>query len=502
MKDTDTPAIDEKPYPTDRKDPDSESARHIERLGPALVHYLFSASKTVQVHDLNNRATHRVLEELMTILEELSKIEGRVSLRISTDFLVINDHRVTVDPQNYGPFLYLIEEMKKRDIEGVDFLPGLTVQEIGVFLKCFFQEVALDEAFSRITRDLEEAGIARVRLTQWVERERRFKDSSVKSEEIREESNQVFFRTVLIVGEVLRGIEQRRAIQFRKAERLTQQMVDIIQTDESILVGLASIKSFDEYTFTHSVNVCILSMLIADRLGLAKGDIAKLGVAALLHDIGKTYIPETILNKPGKLNQQEWELMKYHTFFGVKELARIPSLREVADALFVALQHHIHYNMNGYPQKAGGWNLRFFSKIATVADYYDAMTTPRVYKKVPFSPDEALKYILERSGEIFDPFIAKVFIQAMGLYPIGTVVELDTGEKAVVVRQNEARRFIHRPYVALLGATMGADETIDLTETTADGGRFKRSVVKTFYEDAAEIQKGQAFLTGQSGVEK
>ena len=115
-------------------------------------------------------------------------------------------------------------------------------------------------------------------------------------------------------------------------------------------------------------------MLIGDRLGLKKDDIARLGVAALLHDIGKTLVPQSILNNPGKLEEQDWELMKYHTFFGVVELSRVKALREIGDALFVALQHHVHYNMNGYPQREGGWNLRFFSRITTVADYFDAMT--------------------------------------------------------------------------------------------------------------------------------
>ncbi len=475
----------------------SESERHIRRLGPPLVHYLFSASKTVQVHDLNNRATQRVLSELMGVVEELTKIEGRVSLRVSTDFLLINDVRVTVDPQNFGPFLYLIEEMKRRDVEGLDFLPGVKVEEVGAFLKCFFQEGPTDEAFQKLSDEFARAGIVHIRITQWVEREKHFQNEPHKKQEIREESNQVFFRTALIVGEVLKGIEQRRAIQVHKAERLTQQMVDIIQADESILVGLASIKKFDEYTFTHSVNVCILSMLIADRLRFYKSDIARLGVAALLHDIGKTYVPQAILNKPGKLVEQEWDLMKYHTFFGVKELSRIKSLREIGDGLFVALQHHVLYNMNGYPQRPGGWTLRLFPRIVTVADYFDAMTTPRVYQP-PFTPDRALRFIMAKSGEFFDPFIAKVFVHAMGMYPIGTVVELDTGEKALVVRQNENKRFIHRPIVTLLGGS-SLEDTLDLAEKEEGGKRFRRSVARAIYEESAEVDKTRFFVTGPPG---
>jgi putative nucleotidyltransferase with HDIG domain len=471
----------------------SESERHIRRLGPSLVHYLFSASKTVQVHDLNNRATQRVLAELMGVIDELTKIEGRVSLRVSTDFLLINDVRVTVDPQNFGPFLYLIEEMKKRDVEGIDFLPGVSSDEVGAFLQCFFQEIAVEGVFQKLADEFARRSIGRIRLTQWVEREKHFQDDPKEKQEIREESNQVFFRTTLIVGEVLKGIEQRRAIQVQKAERLTQQMVDIIQADESILVGLTSIKTFDESTFVHSVNVCILSMLIADRLRFYKSDIARLGVAALFHDIGKTHVSQAILNKPGRLDDQEWELMKYHTFFGVKELSRIKSLREVADGLFVALQHHVLYDMNGYPQRPGGWNLRLFSRIVTVADYFDAMTTPRVYQP-PFTPDRALRFVMQKSGEFFDPFIAKVFIHAMGMYPIGTVVELDTGERAVVVRQNENKRFIHRPIVMLLGA--GNGEPVDLTEKDDAAGRFRRSVTRAIYDEGAELDKTRLFVTG------
>jgi HD-GYP domain-containing protein (c-di-GMP phosphodiesterase class II) len=252
------------------------------------------------------------------------------------------------------------------------------------------------------------------------------------------------------------------------------------------------------YTFVHSVNVCILSMVIGDRLRLDKGDIARIGVAALFHDIGKTYIPSTILNSTGPLNEREWELMKYHTFFGVKELSRMNSLREAIDPMFVALQHHVHTNNNGYPQRPGGWNLKLFTRIVTVADYFDAMTAYRTYQTDPITPDKALRFILEKSGEIFDPFISKVFIQAMGLYPTGTIVELDTGEKAVVVRQNLDPRFLHRPAVELVDASADPSserEVVDLTERLSGEGHFKRSVVRTYHDSEIEVGKRAHFVT-------
>ncbi len=483
--------------PPQRADDRSQASEAINRLGPHLVHLLFSASKTVQVHDLNNRATQRVLTELVSPVRELLEEEGRIELRVSTDLLLINDSRIVVGPQDFGTFHYIIEEMKKRDVEGIELLAGIDEEEMGKFLKIFFGDTPDEGVFEHLCKELGAAGEKRVKLVQWVERVRQLADEKSEKKEIREESNQVFFRTVLLMGEVLKGIEQRRAIQFQKAERLTQQMVDIIQADESILVGLTSIKNFDEYTFAHSVNVCILSMLIADQLRLYKSDIARLGVAALLHDIGKTYIPQAILNKPGKLDESDWELMKYHTFFGVKELSRVRSLRGIEDSLFVALQHHVHYDMNGYPQRHGGWDLRLFTRIVTVADYYDAMTTPRIYQE-PLTPDKALRFILMKSGQIFDPFITKVFIKAMGMYPIGTVVELDSGERAVVVRQQKKSRVLHRPIVSLMNGHRGNGEdptTVDLSQKDTDGKRYRCSIVKALYDEASEDEKKRSFVS-------
>jgi putative nucleotidyltransferase with HDIG domain len=468
----------------------------IHEAGSLFVHYLFSASKTVQVHDLGNRATQRVLSDLMVPLNQLFACEGGVTLRVTADYLYMNDVRLVMDSHNFGPIMYILEALRDRDVEVVELNPEVTAGEIALFLRIFFGELPDDEVFGQLVKRLDGARVTHIKLTQWIERERHLTDGSETDRNLRKESNQAFFRTTLLLGEVLRGIEQKRVIQVRKAERLTQQMVDIIQTDESILVGLASIKDFDEYTFSHSVDVCVLSMLIADRLRLYKSDIARLGVAALLHDIGKMYVPQSILNKPSRLEGKEWDLMKYHTFFGVKELSRVKALREVADGLFVALQHHAHYNGNGYPTKPGGWDLQLFTRIVTVSDYYDAMTTPRIYKIDPLTPDRALRFILEKSGQIFDPFIAKVFIQAMGTYPVGTVVDLDSGERGVVVRQNDASRFIHRPVVVPMrkdGALDPRGTLYDLSEKGPSENGYRRTIVRTVYDVEAERGKIKFF---------
>jgi HD-GYP domain-containing protein (c-di-GMP phosphodiesterase class II) len=243
-------------------------------------------------------------------------------------------------------------------------------------------------------------------------------------------------------------------------------------------------------------------MLIGDRMRLEKADVARLGLAALLHDIGKTYIPATILNSNGKLSEREWELMKYHTFFGVKELSRVNALRDATDSLFVAAQHHAQWNGNGYPQRPGGWKLRLFSRIVTVADYYDAMTAYRIYQKEPHTADQVLQYIVSNAGNIFDPFLPKVFVQAMGLFPVGTIVELDTTDIGVVTRQNGDLRLLHRPVVEVLHGEAGGvgREIIDLAERDPQG-RYPRRIMRALHESQVDVDKRLCFLADAAATD-
>jgi putative nucleotidyltransferase with HDIG domain len=467
---------------------------HIDRLGPQLIQGLFSASRTFRIYDLHNRASQTVLSRLTQTLSELLAHEGRVIVRIATDLLLINDIRILVDPQCMGPVLYLLEEMKKRKVEEIDFAPEISPVEMGSFLKVFFLEPEEEDVFGELTRKLSEAGVSNVRLTECIEREKYLRDAKVERREIKEESNRAMSRAILFMGEVMRAVEHQRPIQLPKAHRVTQQLADIIRTDETILVGLASIKDYDEYTFSHSVNVSVLSMLIADKMGLNKNDAAQIGVAALFHDVGKTHVPQSILNKPGSLSSDEWKLMERHTMLGVIELARVRSLRAILDPIFVSLQHHLLVGGGGYPEKPGQWELHPYVHIIAVADVYDAMTTPRVYRERTLTPDRALLFILRNAGKMFDPRVAKVFIRSMGVYPVGTVVELNTGERAVVLKQNENTRLMHRPTAALLGADGSQDRPVDLAEMTPDGTTYRRRIVRTVIDHDLEARKAGCFV--------
>jgi putative nucleotidyltransferase with HDIG domain len=463
--------------------------------GPLLVHALFSISKMVKIYELDNNTVKRGISELLQLLQRIFSSQERAVLRIASECLILNDERIPMSSQSFGTFQYLMDEMKKREVESIEFFPGVDERELGIFMKIFHEIEESKEPFDSMEERREHAKIRHIAITQLIEMQRRLRDYSIDLQDVKLESNRIYFRTVALMREVVRGIEQLHSIQVKKATRLTQQMVDIMQTDESILLGLASIKNFDEYTFTHSVNVCVLSMAMGDKLRLCKSDIARLGLAALFHDIGKVYIPLTIVNNPNKLEGRDWELMKYHTFFGVKELSKVKSIQEMTDAMFVSLQHHVHYDMNGYPQKKTGWDLRLFTRIVTIADYYDAMTSPRVYRPSPLRPDKVLSFILQKSGRIFDPFLAKIFIKSMGVYPVGTLVELDDGTRAIVIKQNDDPRFLAKPYVKLIPeeSTDKENRVVDLSEKKGSFS-YEHTITKVIPGGEFAAEKNASFL--------
>jgi putative nucleotidyltransferase with HDIG domain len=450
----------------------------------------------VQIYELDNNAVKRSVKELIVTLQKLFRLDERAFLRISSEYLTLNDERITVDPQSFGTFQYIMDEMKKREVESIEFFPGVTEQAIGTFLKILFDLEDGEEPFDRLEEKLKHAQIQHIIISQLIEMERYLRSDTVDQQNIKRESNRIFFRTVALMKDLVKGIERQHTIQVKKAKRLTQQMVDIIQTDESIFLGLASIKNFDEYTFAHSVNVSILSMAMGDQLRLRKSDIARLGLAALFHDLGKVYIPVNIVNNPNRLEGHDWDLMKYHTVFGIKELSKVKSFNEMVDAMYVSLQHHVHYDMNGYPQKRDGWDLKLFSRIVTIADYYDAMTSPRVYRPNPLYPEKVLRFIIMKSGTIFDPLLAKVFIQTMGFYPVGTMVELSTGMQGIVIRQNQGPRFLRRPVVKLFSSVSGENDEetlIDCSQKRVDG-TYPHSIAKILHTGEYDAEKETQFL--------
>lgn len=218
-------------------------------------------------------------------------------------------------------------------------------------------------------------------------------------------------------------------------------LMKAITDNDSIAVDVSALKVSDEYTFKHSVDVATMAMIIGKQHGLPEKDVYELGIAGLLHDIGKTKIPNEVLNKAGKLTDEEFSLMKQHALFGYKILKDKGAISD--GVLMGVLQHHEKLNGRGYPLGVPEEKINDYAKIISTADIYDALVTERPYKKA-FSPRDAVEMIMAMTDEL-DIHVMQSFLDSVILYPVGSTVQLSNGEKARVVENN--RNCILRPKV-------------------------------------------------------
>lgn len=231
------------------------------------------------------------------------------------------------------------------------------------------------------------------------------------------------------------------------ANTITNDLLSAIDSNDAIAIDISALKTSDEYTFKHSVDVATISMIVAKQQGLSRNQIREIGLAGLLHDIGKTKVPPEILNKPEKLTPEEFDIMKEHPVFGYEMMKNRPD-SSPAISLGI-LQHHEKMNGNGYPLGCTGEKISPYARILTVADIYDALVTERAYKAA-YSQRDAVELIMSMTDEL-DMTALKSFLESMILYPVDTIVELSNGEKAKVVENNP--HYILRPTV--VGITSG-----------------------------------------------
>lgn len=238
---------------------------------------------------------------------------------------------------------------------------------------------------------------------------------------------------------------------------ITNDLMKAIDENDAIAVDISALKVSDEYTFKHSVDVATMSMIVAKKIGMSRDEIYDIGIAGLLHDIGKSKIPNEILNKPGRLTEDEFEIMKQHSVFGYRILQENKEIKE--SIKLAVLQHHEKINANGYPLGVGADQICAFAKILSVVDIYDALVTERPYKE-GFSPRDAVEMLMAMTAEL-DIISLRGFLGSVILYPVGTTVELSNGERARVVENYEEA--ILRPKVVGLKTGRVYDLAYDLS---------------------------------------
>jgi len=233
---------------------------------------------------------------------------------------------------------------------------------------------------------------------------------------------------------------------------IVDSLAQAVAQNRTALLALTALKNYDNYTFTHMVNVSILTMGQARGLGIDGALLREFGLAALMHDIGKVKTPTDILNKPDKLDDGEFEIMKRHTVEGAQILRRTPEMPALAP--IVAFEHHLRLDGSGYPERVNRGQLNLATMLCGVADVYDAMRSQRHYQPA-FPTDRILAVLKRNDGTQFDQNLVRRFAQLVGIYPAGNLVRLRTGEIAVVIKPYAPDPY--RPRVKVLRAADGAD---------------------------------------------
>jgi len=470
----------------------------LSELGDSLVRKLHAMMRVSQIYDANNVTFKKFMHESLQTMNSLTEKEGRLSLKILKGDIFLNDERLRYSVEGFTSFKNVVTQWKKKRIGGFTFeglLNGEMLQEFMYNMNSLPD--MHDENAANFNERMAYHKIHSIEAIPLDKIEEEALDTIYQKDDQKVVAKKVFFEALGTVKDLITQIKQKQNPNMRKLKRLVQTTVRLAMEDESILLGLTAIKNYDEYTFNHSVNVSIYSIAIGRRLGFSKKTLTELGMTAMLHDLGKAKVPKEVLNKPDKLDEAEWGLMKKHPLMGVEIVLNLKQLGEINPRTVIGIfDHHLKTDSSGYPKLLRKKERSLFGRIIQIADVYDAMTTPRVYRKKSYSPDQVLAVMLKDRETTFDPIVLKVLVGLVGIFPVGSLVLLDTGEIAVTYKVNPDPELLDRPQVIVISRDEKGDvkrSFVDLSEPSR-AGAYKRSIVKTLDPNKYHIEIAEYFI--------
>jgi HD-GYP domain-containing protein (c-di-GMP phosphodiesterase class II) len=459
----------------------AEDLSAVLRAGNSMISQMVAMEKLLKIYNSDNDTVHQAAASLVSSLNLLMEEHPEVEIRFWRDCIYVNDARLRCDISNFASYKHFLKRAVDFEIEKMLISEGVEAGELIDFFGLLNQIEGDEKNAGEVIEAVEEAGIKHIVLTPASESQD-LELLGIKPPSKRERAKKVFYSTLRAAKAAMLSQRPGGVPNVRKAKRAVQATVDVLLDDEASLLAMSAIKDHDEYTFTHSVNVCMFSLAIGHRVGLTRTQLAELGIAALFHDIGKVSVPASVLNKVGMLDVDEWKTLRNHTLTGVQLLSKMPRCnQQIVRSLVVAFQHHINMDQTGYPSAEDEVPLDLYSKIVRISDTFDAMTTERPYMNKVHSPHEALQYLLSQAGTKFDPVLVKAFAASLGIFPVGTVVRLNTGEAGIVVK-HDANDEPDRPVVKIIknadGTQAPGEKVIDLKEKHPDTGEYVYSVVE------------------------
>ena len=420
-----------------------------------LLRRFASGVRAAQLYAPDHPLLARNVEGLLSALQALHQLAPSVPIGIVGNELVVCD---TPMPKTSAGMAELIKRLRDQKIERIAFERGITGAEAGAFIHAV---AALGTKPEESDRALQSPHIRVGRITA---EEKRSGGILSDMAAIR----QLYSHAVEAAELAWESAATEGMPDMPAALQTVEGLADAVTQNRTALMALTAMRNYDNYTFTHMVNVSILTMGQARALGIDGRLLREFGLSALMHDIGKVRTPKEILNKPDKLTDDEFEIMRKHTVDGAEILRRTPEMPILAPV--VAFEHHLRMDGSGYPFGVKRAALNVATMLCSISDVYDAMRSQRAYQQA--FPTERILAVLKRNdGTQFDQHLVRRFVQLLGIYPPGNLVKLSSGEVGVVLRVHAPDPY--RPRVRVLfdqsGTRLDLPHERNLFEASAQG---------------------------------
>jgi HD-GYP domain-containing protein (c-di-GMP phosphodiesterase class II) len=471
--------------------------KELQREGREFLTAFYATLRALGLYPLENQTVQNALSELEQCSSKLLEQEGEIVFRPVGDFFFLNNERLKVDLGSYATFGAIARAIRRHGIGEIGVENGAGRADWVAFLTVLRATPPDEDPYSAFLERLSRSAVRHIRTDS--EKKSGDHDEVSDTDRSKEAAKRTFAKGVNVARELLTGVRMGKSVSLRKVKRAVQSVVDQVLNNETSIMGMTALRDHDEYTFTHSVNVCIFSVALGKKLGLDRQQLYELGLGALLHDVGKMRIPKEVMNKTGDLTSEDVDTLRLHpveglmAIFGMGEFLDLP-LRP----MLMVYEHHMKIDLTGYPRVLRPRRPTILPRIVALADGFDAATTKRVYQAVPWTPDRVLREMRDSTERGFDPLLVKAFISMTGIYPVGATVILDTFELAVVVAANPKAEALHQPVVRIVYDAMGQriddPPLVDLAETDPGTGQPRRTIVKATDPDRYGLRVGDYFV--------
>ena len=430
-----------------------------------LVRRLAAAIRAAELYASEHPLLQRSMEALTAVCNESFQSAPQVVIGFIGDEIVVDEVRLST--KSSAALVGLVRNLRDREIEKITFTRGTTSEDIRLLLEGL-RDRQMMQPLPDWLRNHRVHRITVGRLT--------IEESPDDTAGI-EVAKRVYGAAIETAESLWRQAKAGDQPDLGAARNIIDSLAQVVTKDRTSLMALTAVKRYDSYTFTHMVNVSVLAMAQARSLNVNGPLLREFGLAALMHDIGKVNTPLEVLNKPDKLNKEEFDIMKRHVVDGAHILRRTPDIPALAPV--VAFEHHLKQDLSGYPENIGHRELNLCTMIVSIADVFDALRSARPYRE-GLASDRVKAIMGKHDDPSFNPKLLKRFVNLMGLFPVGNLVRLNTEEVAIVTAGHPTDPF--RPQVKILYDARGErleEAFLANTWERDDRGDYPRAVVES-----------------------